>query len=251
MSAEADRQIEQMMAFILQEAKEKAEEIRVKTEKEFMAEKLTLETNKSNDIRNDSEKNKKNYLVTKKIEKSKKVTEATFQKMKRRDEKINELKREILVKLADVSASGNYKQLIVFLLAQSLLTIQETHVEVRCRKEDIAIVKGAVAPAIELFHRTVANVANGFQPAVVVTVTDDEKNFLPPGPVKGSNTLSCSGGIILSARNGTILCRNTLDSRLDLAFQQLMPTVRAILFGVREKAAAKAEQKKHGVSLPK
>ena len=43
-SADADRQIEQMIAFIAQEAKEKAEEIQVKTEKEFMADKLSLET---------------------------------------------------------------------------------------------------------------------------------------------------------------------------------------------------------------
>ena len=43
-SADADRQIEQMIAFIAQEAKEKAEEIAVKTEKEFMADKLSLET---------------------------------------------------------------------------------------------------------------------------------------------------------------------------------------------------------------
>lgn len=43
-SLDADRQIEQMIAFIAQEAREKAEEISIKTEKEFMAEKLSQET---------------------------------------------------------------------------------------------------------------------------------------------------------------------------------------------------------------
>ena len=50
-SADADRQIEQMIAFIAQEAKEKAEEIQVKTEKEFMADKLSLETQLRSAIR--------------------------------------------------------------------------------------------------------------------------------------------------------------------------------------------------------
>jgi len=55
--ADADRQIEQMIAFIAQEAREKAEEISVKTEKEFMADKLSLETQAAISIRADHEKN--------------------------------------------------------------------------------------------------------------------------------------------------------------------------------------------------
>lgn len=41
---DASRQIEQMIQFIKQEALEKAEEIKVRTDKEFMAEKLQHET---------------------------------------------------------------------------------------------------------------------------------------------------------------------------------------------------------------
>jgi len=56
---DADRQIQQMIAFIAQEAREKAEEISVKTEKEFMADKLSLETQQAISIRADHEKMKK------------------------------------------------------------------------------------------------------------------------------------------------------------------------------------------------
>lgn len=66
-SQEADRQIEQMIAFIAQEAKEKAEEIQTKTEKEFMAEKLSLETQLSQQIRSEHEKSKQQYYITKRM----------------------------------------------------------------------------------------------------------------------------------------------------------------------------------------
>lgn len=66
-SADADRQIEQMIAFIQQEAKEKAEEIAVKTEKEFMADKLSLETQLTQNIRNENERSKKNFMIQKKM----------------------------------------------------------------------------------------------------------------------------------------------------------------------------------------
>jgi len=38
------------------------------------------------------------------------------------------------------------------------------------------------------------------------------------------------GGVILSAQQSTILCHNTIDARLDLAFQDSLPDVRRILF---------------------
>ena len=63
--------------------------------------------------------------------------------------------------------------------------------------------------------------------------------------------LSSAGGIVLSARNGQIVCRNTLDSRLDIAFEQLKPQIRGTLFGFREKIKDSVVEKKHGVSLPK
>jgi hypothetical protein len=60
-----------------------------------------------------------------------------------------------------------------------------------------------------------------------------------------------AGGVVLSARNGQIVCRNTLDSRLDIAFSQLKPQVRGTLFGFREKIVDHTPVKKGGVSLPK
>jgi len=57
--------------------------------------------------------------------------------------------------------------------------------------------------------------------------------------------------VVLSSRQGQIVCRNTLDSRLDIAFSQLKPEVRGKLFGFRPKIADAVVVKKGGVSLPK
>jgi len=122
---DADRQIDQMIAFIKQEAKEKAEEIRIKTEKEFMADKLSYETQQNLIIRQEHEKMKKDLLIQKRIEKSKKLSEARFTVMRKRDEKINALKKEVLTRLSEVSKKPEYKTLVRFLIAQGLVTMQE------------------------------------------------------------------------------------------------------------------------------
>jgi len=233
---DADRQIDQMIAFIKQEAKEKAEEIRIKTEKEFMADKLSYETQQNFIIRQEHEKMKKDLLIQKRIEKSKKLSEARFTVMRKRDEKINMLKKEVLNKLSDVSKKPEYKSLIRFLISQGLVTLQEPIVLLQCRKEDLQIVKDQLDEGVKQYIKTM-QVGAKTTPEVRVTV--DEVNFLPPGPVAGQATNSCCGGVQLSCRGGQILCRNTLDHRLDLAFEALKPQIRGVLFGVRAKAVSK------------
>jgi V-type H+-transporting ATPase subunit E len=247
-SHEADRQIEQMIAFIAQEAKEKAEEIQTKTEKEFMAEKLSLETQLSQQIRNEHEKNKKQHYITKRIEKSKALTSARFETMRRRDDKMNLLKKAVLERLQSVASSPKYSELLRYLIAQGLMTLMENGVTLQVRKEDLALVKKELPVAIQLFQDTMKK-STGVQPSINVAINETE--FLPPAPKKDVEGASCVGGIILSARNGQILCRNTLDHRLTIAFEQLKPGIRGSLFGVREKLVSNAPVERHGVSLPK
>ena len=61
-ATEADRQIKQMIAFIKQEAQEKAEEIRVKTNSACMAEKLNLTMQMSLAIRDEFDRMKKDKV---------------------------------------------------------------------------------------------------------------------------------------------------------------------------------------------
>jgi len=229
---EADKQIEQMIAFIRQEAQEKAEEIRVKTNKEFMAEKLQIETHESIAVRAEHEKAKKNHYIQQRIEKSKLLTESRFEIMKRRDQKMHELRDDILKRLAKVASDPKYAQLVRFLIAQGLMTVMESHVVIQCRKQDLKIVKKELDAGIQIYKDTLKE-STGIVPNVSVTI--DEENFLPPAPVANSESASCTGGIVLTANHGKIICRNTLDARLDLALDRLKPDIRGLLFGFREK----------------
>uniref|UniRef100_A0A1J3K484 V-type proton ATPase subunit E3 n=1 Tax=Noccaea caerulescens TaxID=107243 RepID=A0A1J3K484_NOCCA len=244
--ADANKQIDQMIAFIMQEAKEKAEEIRVKTEKEFMADKLSIETQQNVVIRQEHEKAKKQALIQKKIEKSKKSAETRFAIMRARNDRMNELKEAVIKRLAVVSKGKQYADLVRFLIAQGLMTILENHVRLRVRQEDLQIVKTELPAAIKLFQKTMHD-ASGVTPNVNVEI---DTEFLPPGPVEGKvGNFSC-GGVELHARGSQIICRNTLDHRLDLAFDALKPSIRAALFGVRAKDNSKPKDtKKHLVRV--
>lgn len=47
---------------------------------------------------------------------------------------------------------------------------------------------------------------------------------------KSEENEKCFGGVILTTEDGLIVCKNTLDSRVELAFQQMLPIIRKNLF---------------------
>ena len=47
----------------------------------------------------------------------------------------------------------------------------------------------------------------------------------------------CStGGVVASSGNGNIVCSNTLDERLRIAYVQTLPDIRTALFGAVQRA---------------
>jgi V-type H+-transporting ATPase subunit E len=236
---DAERQIEQMIAFIQQEAKEKADEIKVKTEAEFMAEKLSLQTEASIAIREEFDRKRKERTVAKRIERSKMLNTSRYTIMRHRDDKMKQLKQAVTARLAEVSKNPKYKDLLRFLLIQGIMTMQEEHITVQCRKEDEGLVKPMLSEALEAYTGLIEK-ATGVRPNVKLTMGAEN---LPAGPQQGRQGASCCGGVVLSAKGGKIVCRNTLDNRLEHAFYNLEPQLRGLLFGVRPKAVGKPEHK--------
>ena len=54
-----------------------------------------------------------------------------------------------------------------------------------------------------------------------VVLSEDKASNLPE---------SSFGGVLLTALNGKIVCDNTMSSRLNLVYEELLPSIRAILF---------------------
>jgi vacuolar-type H+-ATPase subunit E/Vma4 len=58
-----------------------------------------------------------------------------------------------------------------------------------------------------------------------ITTTNTEEKIN-----KNSENTKCFGGVMLTSEDGLIVCKNTLDNRIDLAYQQMLPIIRQNLF---------------------
>jgi len=242
-ASDAERQIMQMIEFIKQEAREKAEEINVKTESEFNAKKLNRIVQARQELKDEYEKRRKDVASKKRIARSRLINNARFEQMRERDRILKELKASILDRLTEVAKHKQYPDLVKVLIIQGLLTILEDKVEVRCRQADARIVEAALPEALKQF-KSIVQQEVGSEPNIEVTL--NKTDFLPPAPSSGSTGPSCAGGVSLYARHGKIICQNTLDARFDRAYQELLPVTRAMIFGQRAAVkVAKVAPKAH------
>merc|ERR1719336_3141980 len=116
-----------------------------------------------------------------------------------------------------VSNKGQYKAFLKESMIQAFLLIwDEDEVQVSCRSEDAAVVKDLIGPALQ-DAKTKAEKASGQKLAMKATFNQR--------PIK------CSGGVLISARGGNIICDNTLDARLKIVMREQLPMVRSRLFG--------------------
>eukprot|EP00745_Piridium_sociabile_P016351 TRINITY_DN24247_c0_g2_i1.p1 TRINITY_DN24247_c0_g2~~TRINITY_DN24247_c0_g2_i1.p1 ORF type:complete len:229 (-),score=73.82 TRINITY_DN24247_c0_g2_i1:1766-2452(-) len=213
---EVARQIKHMMAFIEQEANEKAEEIDAKAEEEFNIEKGRLVQQQRVKIMEHYERREKQVELQKKIQNSNLLNQARLRVLKAREDHISAMLEDARVRLSKVAADrGRYKELLVGLIAQGLYQLLEPAILLRCREQDVDIVKEAIGPAIESYKKATKN-------SKELKLTLDTEHYLGP---------EVSGGVELLSRADKIKVTNTLDSRLDLIFNQMLPDLRDILFG--------------------
>jgi len=220
---QVETQLKQMQNFILQEAEDKATEIRAKAQEEFSMEKSRIVMAEKLKIIKEYERKEKQIEVQKKIAASNELNQSRLKVLKARDDVIQKLLVEAQKRLSHIGKPGErYQSLLVNLVVQGLTRLNEPRVAIVGRKEDLELLRATVQPALEEY----AKLGGGN-----VQLTVDEKNFLPPGPSEGYKGPVCSGGVILSALDGKIICKNTLDARLGLAFEQRLPEVRVKIFG--------------------
>lgn len=216
----ASDQIRQMVNFILQEAHEKANEIRVKTEHDFNLEKQTLVHEAKLNIQDEFAKKVKDRETQERITRSAEIGECRVKKMKIRDELLNTLISEASSKLSVVARGTNYPQLLQKLIVQGLIKIEENEVTVYCRGEDVGtvskILPAAVKEYVEIMKRE-----SGVELKPKISLNSDRSKDL--------DVKTC-GGIVLAAVGGKIICDNTLSSRLNLVYEELLPSIREILF---------------------
>ncbi|WOK97935.1 hypothetical protein Cni_G06643 [Canna indica] len=233
--ADVSKQIHQMVQFILQEAEEKANEISISAEEEFNIEKLQLVEAEKRKIRQEYERKEKQVEIRKKIEYSMQLNASRIKVLQAQDDLVSSMKESAAKELLHVSHHHHilnithhhraYKHLLEELIVQSLLRLKEPAVLLRCREEDVHVVESVLESAQEEY----AAKENVHPPNVVV----DTEVYLPPAPSDEhpDHGRYCSGGVVLASIDGKIVCENTLDARLDVAFRKNLPEIRKSLYG--------------------
>ena len=216
----ASDQIRQMVNFILQEAHEKANEIRVKTEHDFNLEKQTLVHEAKLNIQDEFAKKEKDREVEERIARSAEIGECKVNKMQTRDELLQQLLAEAGTKLGVVARGSNYPQLLQKLIVQGLIKIEEIEVIVYCRKEDLETCASVLPAAIEEYVEIIER-ESGIKLSPKVTMNGNDSRTLPD---------STHGGVVLTSCGGKIVCDNTMAARLKLVYEELLPSIRAILY---------------------
>lgn len=219
MSSESNRQIKQMVNFIMQEAHEKSNEIRIKTDHDFNLEKQNLVHQGKLRVQEEYTKKLKDLEVEQRVSRSTAVGASRVKKMKARDELLEALKKEALEKLANYCKGPEYPNFLKKLIIQGLIKIEESTVEIQARAEDKAIVQRVLPEAIQEFRQIMTSAGHTVNPKVTISDT----------PL--SNKV-CNGGVILTALDTRIVLNQTVDERLLIAYTDLMPSVRKGLFTV-------------------
>ncbi|XP_050354548.1 V-type proton ATPase subunit E [Nymphalis io] len=212
--ADVQKQIKHMMAFIEQEANEKAEEIDAKAEEEFNIEKGRLVQQQRLKIMEYYEKKEKQVELQKKIQSSNMLNQARLKVLKVREDHVRNVLDEARKRLAEVPSDTKlYSDLLVTLIVQALFQLVEPAVTIRVRQADKSLVES-------LFGRV--------QQDYKAKIKKDIQLKVDPDHYLSADTC---GGVELIAAKGRIKICNTLESRLELIAQQLLPEIRTALFG--------------------
>lgn len=163
------------------------------------------------------------------------IGEVNVRKYQQRDELVQKVKLDAIKKLG-LSATkdqGKYGELLKQLIIQGLIKLNESKVEVQCREGDAKLVNSILGSVAKEYEKMIKE-SVGESVKIEITVSNKylatSTNADGSPSVAADGTLSCSGGVKILAKGGRIVCDNTLDSRLKIAFDDLMPVIRQMLF---------------------
>ncbi|KAI9596453.1 ATPase, V1/A1 complex, subunit E [Syncephalis fuscata] len=201
--SEVDAEMDKLIGFIKKDAKDKAQEIKDKADEEFQISMAKIVMQESLQIDATAQRKMKQAEVQKKIAQSTLINKARLQTLAERENLLNELFESVRneLRLIPTGNEASYRTLVKDLLLQSFFQLMEKEISVTCREEDVSLVEAAMSEAKQEYENTA-------------------RQIIEP-----------CGWVIVSALDGRIKCSNTLESRLDLLSEQMLPDIRILLFG--------------------
>lgn len=166
-------ELKKMTAFIRQEAYEKAKEIQIKADEEFAIEKSKLVRQETASIDSQYEKKFKQASMSQQITRSTLANKTRLKVLSARQELLDDLFDKASKRLQSYTEDkSKYQEICKNLILEGLYALSEDRIEVRARKADYDVVKGAMADAKEEYERETEK---------DVTLSLDEKNPQPEG----------------------------------------------------------------------
>lgn len=214
--SDADRRIQQMVAFIRQEARDKAEEIEVRAKEECNVEVLKMVDREKAKCRTEFAAKMKRVDIEKKIARQQLLDQYRMDLLKAQDSKKMELQDLVAQQFAGLVKGPQYREFLKQAMIQSFFKIwDEDEVQVQCRAEDSNLVQGLIAEALK---EVKTRAKNECLQELSMKATFNRK------------AANIAGGVIVTARGGRVLCDNSLDARLRIVMKKELPEVRARLF---------------------
>ncbi|GLB41073.1 putative ATP synthase (E/31 kDa) subunit [Lyophyllum shimeji] len=205
-------QMNKMVAFIKQEALEKAREIKVKADEEFAIEKAKIVKQEQQAIDAQYEKKRKGAETAQKITQSTLTNKSRLKLLHLREEHLQDLfatSRAAVLQLANDQTG--YVQFLEGVIVQGFLELLEPSVTIHVRNRDLGVGEQAAANA-EKAYKEISGRSIKYE-------------------VEGILSDDSAGGVKLISGNRRITLDNTLDERLRLLEDRMLPEIRRELFG--------------------
>jgi len=211
---QVDSELRKMTAFIKQEAKEKAREIKIRADEDFQIEKTKLVRQDNDAIDALYQKKLKQASMTQQTTRSTVTNKMRLTVLSARQELVDSIFNEALNQLAAVVEDmAKYQRTLTGLILEGFYAMNELELQIRAKESDYDAVRKAIDQASKEYKEQVGK---------DVSATIDEANPL---------SAEIAGGIVILGGHGKIDIDNTLETRLQLLKSAAAPAVRADLFG--------------------
>lgn len=205
-------EMKKMVSFIKQEAVEKAREIQVRADEDFAIEKGKLVRGESVSLDAAYDKKAKAALTSTRIAQSTATNAARLKLLQAREEHLQTLFEAARSRLASTTSDPQaYAALLQQLSLQGLLQLTEPKVTLVARPQDVSVLEGLLSDIQAKYKQT-------YGKPVSLSVAE--------GLPKDS-----SGGVKLVSHEDKITIDNSLEERLRLIEEQMLPIIRTDLFG--------------------
>lgn len=207
-----------MINFILNEAKDKAEEIESGAIEEFNIEKMNLFEQKKDEVRSKILKNINDLRLKKMRQRNMELKKMSNNILLYQCEVVDELKNLAMEKLHNLSQNRDeYKKVLTMLILSGCMSLDSDIVYVRYRPSDSKVVESTLGDVKNEYEKLMEL---KYKVPKSLTIELDKNNHLSEDVL----------GVVLTNEDGTIECNSTLNNRLERCCREMIPQLKLELF---------------------